>query len=434
LLRTPPQRPGGGDVACTHRANNLAKPETWRWASARAIVLLKRELRDGDICMRTLGRTLAVALAALALVEIATPAEANPYYRRRYTPPSREAAAPITIPDGPLQLVVSIGSQKIFVYSKDGLVESSIVSTGVGGFPTPTGVFAVLEKSERHFSNIYGGAPMPFMQRLTMSGVALHSGMVTGRPASHGCIRLPHAFAIKLFKMTKLGVRVVIVPNEPTPEEIAHPALFTHKPASKLAPDEMSEGPEKTAAIAAAVGRDMEKGVMLARIGKITAWRMGELQKLPVSVFVSKAEGRVFVRHGFSQVLDAPAVIRDPDRLIGTHVFTALEQKGGTGEMRWNVLTLPKDNPAPVVAETNVRGGRYGYGRPRSQPAPVTPAAVASGPPSTASEALDRIELPQEVRDRVAPMIGAGASLIISDHGISREMRVSGTDFVVLTR
>ncbi len=74
-------------------------------------------------------------------------------------------------------------------------METSTVSSGTGGYSDPTGVFAILEKSVRHFSNIYGGAPMPYMQRLTMSGVALHQGVVTGRPASHGCVRLPAAFA-----------------------------------------------------------------------------------------------------------------------------------------------------------------------------------------------------------------------------------------------
>ena len=81
-----------------------------------------------------------------------------------------------------MKIVISIGSQRLWVYDKRGLLETSIVSTGVGGFPTPTGVFAILDKEVQHYSNIYGGASMPFMQRLTMSGVALHSGMITGRP------------------------------------------------------------------------------------------------------------------------------------------------------------------------------------------------------------------------------------------------------------
>ena len=129
--------------------------------------------------------------------------------------------------------------------------------------PTPTGVFAVIDKEQTHYSNIYGGASMPFMQRLTMSGVAMHSGMVTGRPASHGCIRLPHAFAIKLYKLTRLGVRVVIAPNEP-----AHRRSPTHacSCASPLPPAEpidpgsakgivIATATDMTAAVANATGR-----------------------------------------------------------------------------------------------------------------------------------------------------------------------------------
>src|SRR5262249_43195656 len=144
-------------------------------------------------------------------------------YRSRPKEAERNlAAAPQRSAEGPLQIVVSIGSQRLFVYDKNGLLESSTISTGVGGYPTPTGVFSVLDKEWRHYSTIYGGASMPFMQRLTMSGVALHSGLVTGRPASHGCIRLPHAFAIKLFRLTKLGARVVVAANAPAPAEIGH--------------------------------------------------------------------------------------------------------------------------------------------------------------------------------------------------------------------
>ena len=141
------------------------------------------------------------------------------------------ATTPARPPEGPLQIVVSIGSQRLWVYDKKGLLESSTISTGVGGYPTPWGCSRSSTRSETHYSNIYGGASMPFMQRLTMSGVALHSGMVTGRPASHGCIRLPHPFAIKLYKLTRLGVRVVIAPDEPVPEEIVHARLFVRKPA-----------------------------------------------------------------------------------------------------------------------------------------------------------------------------------------------------------
>src|SRR5262245_42122384 len=141
---------------------------------------------------------LALGLAATLLIDLALPAataEARTVRPYRDRAELKAATTPSRKPDGPINIIVSIGSQRLWVYDKQGLVETSIVSTGTGGFPTPTGVFAILDKEQQHYSNIYGGASMPFMQRLTMSGVALHSGVTTGRPASHGCIRLPHAFS-----------------------------------------------------------------------------------------------------------------------------------------------------------------------------------------------------------------------------------------------
>ena len=134
---------------------------------------------------------------------------------RRATAEPREP-----LPQGPLVLVVSLEQQQLSVYSQGRLIETTKVSTGTVSDPTPSGVFAVIEKNEKHFSNIYGGAPMPFMQRLTMSGVALHSGHVTGRPASHGCVRLPHDYARRLFRATKLGARVIVSGDNPMPVEI----------------------------------------------------------------------------------------------------------------------------------------------------------------------------------------------------------------------
>ena len=143
---------------------------------------------------RLSGRVIAQLLALTA-----PPAEARPRYQQRERSEPVSATTPSRAPDGPINIVISIGSQRLWVYDKGGLLETSIVSTGVNGFPTPTGVFAILDKEVQHYSNIYGGASMPFMQRLTMSGVALHSGMTTGRPASHGCIRLPHPFPSSSF-------------------------------------------------------------------------------------------------------------------------------------------------------------------------------------------------------------------------------------------
>ena len=124
-------------------------------------------------------------------------------------------------------VVVSIPKQRISIYGADGFHTQSGVSTGMSGFPTPTGVFSVIQKNRYHRSNIYSGAPMPFMQRITWSGVAMHAGVLPGYPASHGCIRLTHNFASELWSMTRMGVRVVVAPEDVQPVELAHPALPT---------------------------------------------------------------------------------------------------------------------------------------------------------------------------------------------------------------
>ena len=94
-------------------------------------------------------------------------------------------------PTGPLPIVVSLGKQTVSVYDNNQKIASSPISSGMAGHETPTGIFSILEKNRYHYSNLYGGAPMPFMNRITNSGVAMHEGVVPGYPASHGCIRLP---------------------------------------------------------------------------------------------------------------------------------------------------------------------------------------------------------------------------------------------------
>ena len=110
----------------------------------------------------------------------------------------------------PVSIVVSIPDQKAYVYRGTMLIGASTVSTGKDGKETPVGVFPILQKSEKHKSNLYDSAPMPFMQRLTWDGVAIHAGMNPGFPASHGCIRVPTAFAKKLFAVTSKGTPVLV--------------------------------------------------------------------------------------------------------------------------------------------------------------------------------------------------------------------------------
>jgi lipoprotein-anchoring transpeptidase ErfK/SrfK len=122
---------------------------------------------------------------------------------------------------GPVEIVVSLAVQRAYVYRGGTLIGVSTVSTGRSGHETPAGDYHVLEKARDHRSNQYSNAPMPFMQRLTWDGIALHAGVVPGHPASHGCIRLPLAFARNLFAVTRVGARVHIYETDITPEEAA---------------------------------------------------------------------------------------------------------------------------------------------------------------------------------------------------------------------
>ncbi len=115
---------------------------------------------------------------------------------------------------GAVEVVVSIPQQIAYVFRGGTLIGVSTVSTGKPGHDTPTGTFEILQKRREHYSNLYDNAPMPFMQRLTWDGIALHAGEIPGRPASHGCVRLPMAFARQLFAVTQLGATVRIV-DEP---------------------------------------------------------------------------------------------------------------------------------------------------------------------------------------------------------------------------
>src|SRR2546430_7212055 len=136
----------------------------------------------------------------------APPAAARPARKARVAPTRKDKAEPNKkdagfgqMPKGPLQIVVSIGTQKVTLFSNGVRVAQGPVSTGVPGRPTPTGVFSIIEKDRYHHSNLYSNAPMPYMQRITWSGVALHEGVLPGYPASHGCIRMSHDFAQKLW-------------------------------------------------------------------------------------------------------------------------------------------------------------------------------------------------------------------------------------------
>ena len=127
---------------------------------------------------------------------------------------------------GPLLLVVSLDEQRAYVYRNGVLTGVSTVSTGKKGHETPTGVFTILQKNKEHYSNLYDNAPMPYMQRLTWGGIALHAGGLPGYPASHGCIRLPSEFARRLFEVTEHGMTVVVASAASELSEAAMPGFL----------------------------------------------------------------------------------------------------------------------------------------------------------------------------------------------------------------
>jgi lipoprotein-anchoring transpeptidase ErfK/SrfK len=476
--------------------------------------------------------------------------------RRRAKPAAQQKRVEAPNPDRPLFAVISIGNQSISVYNHNGLVERSMVSTGMPGHPTPEGVFTIIGRERMHHSNLYSGAPMPFMQRITWSGVAMHLGVVPGHPASHGCIRLPGGFASKLWGLTRIGERVVISPHEVTPTEIAHPALpspkmqieaAAEKPASdgatvtdatepklldprkyadrliaraaadtaaaaqaakdadaaiasarqgvaraaaelraaetahatattkaetaaksfetaRIAAERpavasatpetapVSDGKAEAAKEAAAVAKasaeaalaeattqlDAAKAASAARAAEFAeavrrsreatlavaaaskAEKDARLRVSPISVLVSKKDRKVYVRQGLTPLFEAPATIRDPEMALGSHLFIATATENGGKELKWSVVSLPAR-----YAEARSERRRKGLVEERS---------ISRGPASSPAEALDRIELSQDVRDRIAERLWLGGSLIVSDQPPSVETGAVGTDLTVKLR
>jgi hypothetical protein len=389
------------------------------------------------------------------------------------------------LPRGPLQMVVSIGQQHVTLYSNGTRVAQARVSTGTPGHPTPTGVFSIIEKDRWHRSNLYDAAPMFYMQRLTWSGVAMHEGILPGYAASHGCIRMPTDFASRLWLITKLGVRVVVARNDPAPYEFDHPKLFNPqlKPVAQLseaqpalrasiasaesgrpvtlaqatptdeaprmsdvvdqapAPQPAQEGePAATGATptatpaapqAADVSTDTEpekREPTDAEPKKPVPPRNRAAEPVKhagqVAVFVSKREKKIFVRQGFIPVFEMPIEIANPEQPLGTHVFTAMEVKDDGTRMRWNAISMPAEHSANPVEVRSKRGGKNA-----EQPAPIAHAKA----PSSAAEALNRINLPPEAVERISELLTPGSSLTISDHGLGRETG-RYTEFIVLTQ
>jgi hypothetical protein len=257
---------------------------------------------------------------------------------------------------------------------------------------------------------------MPYMQRITWSGIALHAGDLPGYPASHGCIRLNNDFAIRLWHLTKRGTRVIIAHEDIRPVEIANPQLFVPKP--KVAAVSAEAGTATLAvsdsvAAATAPAPLMSNASDDAKTAK-PASAGGSAQKIaPISVFVSRQLSKLFVRKGFEPLFDVPVKIQNPADPMGTHVFSAMEFQNEGTAIRWTVVSIPEKSS---LTQGNPPTSRKG------------PAV-----PDNANAVLGRIEIPQAAVDRISELLTPGSSLIVSDHGISQETG-KDTDFIVLTR
>jgi hypothetical protein len=333
-------------------------------------------------------------------------------------------------PKGPLQIIISIADQRISLYDNGILIARSSVSTGVRRHPTPLGVFSVVEKERWHRSNLYSSAPMPYMQRITWSGIALHAGVLPGYPASHGCIRLTNDFAIRLWHLTKRGARVIIARQDVVPVEITNPHLFVSKPKTAF---------DSSNSLAIAVASNSNKTAATTQTPLISNVGMQETAEsqaagpapsgaapqkvIPISVFVSRKLGRLFVRKGFTPLFDVPVKIQNPEDPLGTHVFTVMEPQDEGSTVRWSVVSiLEQSMSAPSIKERRVPTQQI-----------VKTASLATPLSDNANTALDRIEIPEDAIQQISELLTPGSSLIISDYGISSETGPY-TDFIVLTR
>jgi hypothetical protein len=438
--------------------------------------------------MRHWGPPAIVTLAAMAALTALTAGAAA---RQPRPAAPTEATAPRD-PGEPIMAIVSIKSQRVTFYDADGWITRAPVSTGTTGRETPAGVFAIVEKDKDHRSTMYDDAEMPNMQRITWNGIALHGGPLPGYAASHGCVRMPFGFAEKLFDKTWIGMRVIISPNDAEPVEFSHPALLVPKAeaiaaapakaealpreaaeaakaadeAKKAAATSTRETTSLTASLrkleglktradaelayadrvlaaaktdearakaedlkqkaaakaadlgtqldtarteakskldAAAAAKDAAKAAQTRKADTAKAASEAKLALEPVSVYISRATKKLYVRRNthkpapdgggevFDTTIEVPITIRNPEQPIGTHVFTAMARNDSG--LRWTAVTIDSGDDA--------------------------------------KNALDRITIPQDVLDRIAPTALPRSSIVISDEPLSKETNYR-TEFVAV--
>ncbi|VXC84920.1 L,D-transpeptidase [Sphingomonas sp. AX6] len=224
--------------------------------------------------------------------------------------------APQVAPEGPMMIVVSLQRQRAYVYRNGVIIGVSTVSTGSEGRETPTGIFTVLQKDIDHKSNLYDDAPMPFMQRLTWDGIAMHAGKVPGFPASHGCIRLPTEFAKMLYGVTVRGMTVIISDDAPVPRVAPSPGMLT-----------ANEDPPSRA--------------------EAVLWQPELAPAGPISIIISAADQRLVVLRNGKQIGSAPIALRHAVLRPAAYMVRAVDEAG----LHWLSVALPWDKSTAAVPD-----------------------------------------------------------------------------------
>jgi hypothetical protein len=322
-----------------------------------------------------------MALLAASLLLFGSLAAAAPFWGAKQSMPAGTDAAALkpgqfvweadAVPSGPIAVVVSLEEQRAYVYRNGIRIGVSTVSSGKPGHRTPTGVFTILQKDADHHSKKYNDAPMPYSERLTWDGVALHAGGLPGYPSSHGCVHLPSEFARLLFDVSKMGMVVVIADQHSPDLHLRHP--------TELAPIDAASGADD----------------VLPRLapGEEERWTPDASPSGPVSILVSGADRRAIVFRNGIEIGRARIALRDPQQPLGTHAFVLLDESAarpaaasGAAAPRWVAVGVPGDEAEKGQA--------------------LDPALAA------------RVSMPESFRSALKSVLAPGATLLVTDAAV----------------
>jgi hypothetical protein len=374
------------------------------WNMARNSLLRKR--RAGSASAPLKG--LAVGLLMLGVGVEAAGAQSS--REARHDAYRRSAAKPV-------MAIVALSDQRVSIYDAEGKVLESPISSGAVGYETPAGIFSIVQKKEDHRSNLYEDGEMPFMQRITWTGIALHAGNLPGHPASHGCIRLPMAFAQRLFGTTELGLRVLIVRDDIAPGDISHPALFRPRPV----PRELALAAPKGARVASAAtegeivpgsARHLQalQSVAAARAAELepAASRQREAARTAARVAAEAAGAARAVRSTEADLARAEAALKDAERRLDTASAPQANERAAAAKAK--AQTRVEEVQARLqAARPRSRTHRRGGGRRGPRPDRLHPGGPRSHLRGGAARLLaHRLRRGAEPRDRQGHRLRGG--------------------------